>query len=694
MAISLETAQRYLHAKLSVLPAHRINKFPAIKSWKVYQQRLPTEAEVTAQFSNHHEAVCIIAGKVSGNLEIIDFDNGGELFERWSSIIEERVPNLMDRLVIENTPSGGWHVIYRCEGEVSGNMKLAQGQRNGKLTTLIETRGNGGLFLCAPTPGYELLQGDLAALPTLTEAERETLLQSAWELNEHWQSVNPPFPATTTTGTRPGDDYNERGDVKALLESHGWKHIHSANGNEYFRRPGKTDGSWSASLKDRVFYVFSSNAAPFEPSRAYSPFAVYAALEHKGDFAEAAKALLPQGYGESVPQSPVDISGILPQAAKVVTSAPPSLRELLQAHPKLRQPIIHGLLREGETMNIIAPTKTGKSWLVIDLSLAVATGLPWLGMPCESGNVLIIDNELHGETSANRIPKVAEARGIRLSLVYDKIFVENLRGRLMNICTLKDYFEQFKPGQFKVIILDAFYRFLPSGTDENDNGAMADIYNRIDYYADKLKCSFVLIHHTSKGNQSLKSVTDVGAGAGTQARATDTHLVLRHHEEPDVVAVDAAVRSWPPLEPYCLYWKFPVWNPARELDPKRLQGMKQEHDSPRMEPDVDEFIELFFGPESISKARLYDEAIKAGMSQRTIDRLLQIAMEEDLICRKVMPNQAPGFVKTLSNGDGPRSDQIRMEIEKSPEISIAELARKFNVTERWIRKIKEKIKEE
>ena len=199
MAISLETAQRYLHAKLSVLPAHRINKFPAIKSWKVYQQRLPTEAEVTAQFSNHHEAVCIIAGKVSGNLEIIDFDNGGELFERWSSIIEERVPNLMDRLVIENTPSGGWHVIYRCEGEVSGNMKLAQGQRNGKLTTLIETRGNGGLFLCAPTPGYELLQGDLAALPTLTEAERETLLQSAWELNEHWQSVNPPFPATTTT---------------------------------------------------------------------------------------------------------------------------------------------------------------------------------------------------------------------------------------------------------------------------------------------------------------------------------------------------------------------------------------------------------------------------------------------------------------------------------------------------------------
>lgn len=311
MRIPHEIAKSYLNSGLSVLPARRKDKFPAVKSWKAYQHRLPTAAEVNAWFANGHDAVCIVTGKASGNLEIIDFDNGGELFDRWAAMVEDRHPGLMDRLVIENTPSGGWHVIYRCGIEVSGNLKLAQGQRNGKLTTLIETRGDGGLFLCVPTPGYELLQGDFAGIPTLTEAERETLLQTAWELNEHWQSVNPPSPAATpTTGIRPGDDYNERGDIKSLLETHGWKHIHTANGNEYFRRPGKTNGSWSASLKDRVFYVFSSNAAPFEPSRAYSPFSVYATLEHNSDFAEAAKALLTRNYGESVTPVPVDISGI------------------------------------------------------------------------------------------------------------------------------------------------------------------------------------------------------------------------------------------------------------------------------------------------------------------------------------------------------------------------------------------------
>jgi len=46
------------------------------------------------------------------------------------------------------------------------------------------------------------------------------------------------------------------------------------------------------------------------------------------------------------------------------------------------------------------------------------------------GEVLIIDNELHAETSANRIPKVAAARGIDIQEIGQRVYVENLRGRL------------------------------------------------------------------------------------------------------------------------------------------------------------------------------------------------------------------------------------------------------------------------
>jgi hypothetical protein len=289
MQTSFETAKTYLDYGLSVLPARRKDKCPAVRSWKAYQERLPTQSEVGAWFANAPDAVCIVTGMASGNLEIIDFDNGGELFEPWEKLVKESAKGLFDRLVIEQTPSGGWHAVYRCERAVDGNMKLAQGQRNGKLTTLIETRGHGGLFLCAPTENYELVQGDFSAIPMLSKDQRDILLSSARQLNEHWVSADPaPITKTQSSGLLPGEDFNQCGDVKALLEKYGWKYLYNKNDNDYYRRPGKNSGSCSASLKDRTFFVFSSNAAPFEAWKSYSPFAVFAQLECYGDYSFAA----------------------------------------------------------------------------------------------------------------------------------------------------------------------------------------------------------------------------------------------------------------------------------------------------------------------------------------------------------------------------------------------------------------------
>ena len=324
---------------------------------------------------------------------------------------------------------------------------------------------------------------------------------------------------------------------------------------------------------------------------------------------------------------------------------PRSVRELTSEHPNLRPPIIHGLLREGETMNIIASPKTGKSWLVLDLAIAVATGRPWLGCyDTVPGHVLIIDNELHRETSAHRIPRVAEARGVPLQAIDDRVYIENIRGRLADIFSLDPYFDALEPGRFKLIVLDAFYRFMPVGGDENDNGTMANIYNRIDAFADRLGCSFVLIHHSTKGNQSSKSVTDVGAGAGSQSRATDTHLVLRPHEEDGVVVLDAAVRSWPPIDPICLRWDFPIWTPDAMLDPTALRGdrSKKRKDDKPAEPewDVERFIESFITTEPTTQAELREGAAnEPGLSWRRISDLLQIAETRGLIERVKLPGR-------------------------------------------------------
>ena len=297
-------------------------------------------------------------------------------------------------------------------------------------------------------------------------------------------------------------------------------------------------------------------------------------------------------------------------------------------------------------MNVIAPPKIGKSWLVIDLALSIATGRPWLGTKCCTGEVLILDNELHGETSANRIPWVARTRGMEMSSLDEHVYIENLRGKLMNFISLGPYLKQFQPGKFKVVILDAFYRFLPTGLQENDNGGMAGIYNLLDSYAEYLKCSFVLIHHTSKGDQSQKAITDVGAGAGSGSRATDTHLILRKHEEDDVVVMESEARSWPPGDARCLRWNFPIWVPDDKADPGALKKP-----GPPQKPPVEimEYVGVLSFGEYASRQVIEDRVRKRlGVGQNKVTRGFTQALDAGVF--DIKEDQKPGRKPTKTYG--------------------------------------------
>ncbi len=202
----IDSALSYLQAGLCILPASVAQKRPTLPSWKQYQKRLPTEQQVRTWF-NESSAICILTGTVSGNLEVIDFDAEFEVFERWRSLVAMEMPGLIDRLLIQRTQSGGWHVVYRCTELISGNQKLAQrvirtetasaitiagkqyiprlvGDQYEAKVTLIETRGDGGLFLCAPSPGYQLDAGSFESLAVISAAERMFLLEAARALDE------------------------------------------------------------------------------------------------------------------------------------------------------------------------------------------------------------------------------------------------------------------------------------------------------------------------------------------------------------------------------------------------------------------------------------------------------------------------------------------------------------------------------
>lgn len=253
-------------------------------------------------------------------------------------------------------------------------------------------------------------------------------------------------------------------------------------------------------------------------------------------------------------------------ALKVISAA-----DLVSSHPAYRPIIIDGLLREGETMNVIASPKVGKSWLVLLMAFSIANGWAFLNRACAKGSVLIVDNELHPETTAQRLRAVANALGAALN----NIHVISLRGRLMDLPTLRPHLETAaKQIGAKVVILDALYRLIPEKTGENDNTGMMQMYNTLDGIASTTGAAIVNIHHASKGSQAEKSVTDGGAGAGAISRAADTHLILREHETPGYVVVDAVARSFPPPGPVVIAKQGDVWELVDGADPAKLKGRK------------------------------------------------------------------------------------------------------------------------
>jgi hypothetical protein len=351
----LETAQLSRSCGISVVPpAQDGSKRPDVGSWVKYQSTRANEAEIDRWYSNGRTGVGWVTGKASGNLEVIDFDDRSAFAEYRRLCEESGLVALFDKILdgyCEHSPNGA-HIAYRCS-EIEGNQKLAQSKEH---KALIETRGEGGFIIVAPSHGgvnvkgpYLLQSGGPDKIATITPEERRSLFDIAKMLDE---SIKPESHETTKTqmGGRPGDDFNQHAEWGDVLK--GWKRVSGRLGVISWRRPGKDIGiSATTNHGDSdLLYVFSTSTE-FEANRGYSKFSSYALLEHGGDFKAAAKELLLQGYGVDEPDrlGEVDLSGIMARFGGQEKHKHPPLDELL------RVPGLVGELAEWISLNSPKP---------------------------------------------------------------------------------------------------------------------------------------------------------------------------------------------------------------------------------------------------------------------------------------------------------------------------------------------------
>lgn len=242
------------------------------------------------------QRLAVIGGKVSGNLECLDFDDPAT-YEPFFELLEVRSPGLPARLLKRQTPSGGYHLIYRCSEPVAGNLKLAMKpvvKPDGKPgeEVRIETRGEGGYFLSAPSEGYKVISGSMTNCPTLTPEEVEAIHSTAKAFDLR-QSKDK---STTTTnqknnGDSPGSRFNQAHSGGDILLANGWKEDRRTTAGTGWTRPGKDSGTSGVLLENGNFYNFSANAYPLEVEESYTPFGLFTMYHHGGDFSAAAREL-------------------------------------------------------------------------------------------------------------------------------------------------------------------------------------------------------------------------------------------------------------------------------------------------------------------------------------------------------------------------------------------------------------------
>lgn len=203
---------------------------------------------------------------------------------------------------------------------------------------------------------------------------------------------------------------------------------------------------------------------------------------------------------------------------------PEGLEKVWENLPELAPCLIDGVLRQGHKMLLAGPSKAGKSFLQIELCIAIAEGRPWLGWKCTQGKVLYVNLELDRASCLHRFKDVYTALGWEPHNLAN-IDIWNLRGRSIPMDKLapKLIRRAAKKGYIAVVI-DPIYKVITG--DENSADQMARFCNQFDLVCTQLGCAVIYCHHHSKGAQGGKRSMDRASGSGVFARDPDALLDL------------------------------------------------------------------------------------------------------------------------------------------------------------------------
>lgn len=206
--------------------------------------------------------------------------------------------------------------------------------------------------------------------------------------------------------------------------------------------------------------------------------------------------------------------------------------------------LVEGLWSAGAVGVIGGAPKSAKTWLALEMAVAVASGRPCLGrfgVP-HPGPALVFAAEDAPIDVRERLEDLAEARGADFATLDVRLIVEPAirLDRVQDRARLRATVARHAP---HLLVLDPYVR-LQCGVDENDATEVSAILGSLRELSRAQSVAIALVHHTRKGGaedpgEGLRGSSDFWAWG-------DSNLYVRRRRDGIALSIEHRAAASPP----------------------------------------------------------------------------------------------------------------------------------------------------
>lgn len=548
----------YLYKNFAVVMCNDIKQ--AIQKHSQVEYKKASKLEVIENMARKG-TTGVLTGIRSNNLEVMDFDlknseDGHKFMMEFEAAVREKLgQKFIDSIVKQTTPSGGQHWMYRTK-KVDGNKKISKGKNK---EAIVESRGNGGYIIIAPSTGYVLMGGAerLEEIPTITPVEKDSL----WLCAKMLEELDEPDPVmkahvkkhSALTNENKGangqpnywENFDRDCDFLTMLEVDGWR-IPARQGNQgggkfLLVRPDKKEDAWSADLDLSghgvpLLYVYSTSTV-LESEKAYSPSSYLIYYRYNGDAVAAYDYLIDNGFAP--PRKEKDIVNMdkAPETPdEAVTIFDKYHKYKITDTTKVDRPVpiltINGVgvLHTGELLTLSGEAKAGKSALLSAIISKVlnpdAQGFGIIKTEKNDLPILHFDTEQpihrHHDNLKFHVMKRAKLDKYPEQLMSYNLRRMNVESRKLMVSELIESAKIEYGGVF-MVILDGIADFIQ---DTNDLKQSADIVTWMLEISSDHNCGVINVIHLNPSPDGTYSKQRGHLGSTLQFK-TDNLLVVK-----------------------------------------------------------------------------------------------------------------------------------------------------------------------